>query len=49
MRIERTNVEACYEEPVLRFQLSGLLDLAYAAKRRRLRRVLAFPRPDAWP
>ncbi len=46
LRIERTNVEACYETPVLRFQLSGLLDLAYAAKRRRLRRALALPEPD---
>jgi peptidoglycan/xylan/chitin deacetylase (PgdA/CDA1 family) len=40
LRIERTNVEAFYEPELLRFQLAGLLDLAYAPKRRRLRRQL---------
>jgi peptidoglycan/xylan/chitin deacetylase (PgdA/CDA1 family) len=41
LRIERTNVEAFYELELLRFQLCGVLDLAYAPKRRRLRRALA--------
>jgi peptidoglycan/xylan/chitin deacetylase (PgdA/CDA1 family) len=40
-QIERTNVEAWLPPEVLRFQLSGVLDLVYAAKRRRLRRVFA--------
>ena len=40
LRIERTNVEADYEPALLRFQLSGLMDLAYAPKRRRLERAL---------
>lgn len=42
LRIERTNVEAFYPPDVLRFQISGLLDLAYVPKRRRLRRSLAY-------
>lgn len=45
LRIERTNVEADYEPALLRFQLSGLMDLAYARKRRRLARTLAPPSP----
>jgi peptidoglycan/xylan/chitin deacetylase (PgdA/CDA1 family) len=41
LRIERSNVEAFFEPDVLRFQLSVLPDLAYAPKRRRVRRALA--------
>jgi hypothetical protein len=41
LRIERSNVEAFYEPDLFRFQLSILPYLAYAPKRRRLRRALA--------
>jgi peptidoglycan/xylan/chitin deacetylase (PgdA/CDA1 family) len=36
--IERTNIEADWTMAEVRFYLSGLMDLAYAPKRRRLRR-----------
>ncbi len=38
MWIERTNIEADWPMAQVRFYLSGLMDLAYAPKRRRLRR-----------
>lgn len=41
--IERTNIEANWPLPQVRFYLSGLMDMAYAAKRRRLRKRLALP------
>ena len=39
LQIQRTNVEAWDSEAVVRFQLSGLLDLGYRAKRRRVNRL----------
>ena len=39
--IERTNLEASYSLDLVGFQLSGLMDLAYRRKRRRLRTALA--------
>jgi peptidoglycan/xylan/chitin deacetylase (PgdA/CDA1 family) len=41
LHIQRTNLEADYPESVVGFQLSGLLDLFYAPKRRRVNRVTA--------
>ncbi len=38
--IQRTNVEASWPIEQVRFYLSGMMDLAYAPKRRRLRRKL---------
>ncbi len=38
--IQRTNVEASWPMDDVRFYLSGIMDLAYAGKRRRLRRKL---------
>jgi hypothetical protein len=38
--IQRTNVEASWPLADVRFYLSGVMDLAYAGKRRRLRRKL---------
>ena len=38
--IDRTNVEADWPLPKVRFYLSGTMDAAYARKRRRLRRKL---------
>ena len=37
--VQRTNVEAWYPMEVLKFQLSGLLDLFYMPKRRRVNRL----------
>jgi len=39
LHIQRTNVEAGWSLDVLRFQLSGVMDLAYAPKRRRVDRL----------
>lgn len=39
LHIQRTNVEAAWSIDVLRFQLSGVMDLAYAPKRRRVDRL----------
>ena len=44
--IQRTNVEASWPIEQVRFYLSGVMDLAYAPKRRRLRRKL-LTRPSA--
>lgn len=47
LRLERTNVEADWGMELIRFQLSGLQDLRYLGKRRRLRRLLGAPRGGA--
>ncbi len=39
LHIQRTNVESSWSLDVLRFQLSGVMDLAYLAKRRRVNRL----------
>lgn len=39
LQLQRTNVEASDPDPVLRFQLSGFLDLVYLPKRRRVNRL----------
>lgn len=51
LRIERTNLEAGYSLALVRFQLSGLMDLLYARKRRRLaeRLTLDSREPAASP
>ncbi len=38
--IQRTNVEASWPIDQVKFYLSGVMDLAYASKRRRLARKL---------
>jgi peptidoglycan/xylan/chitin deacetylase (PgdA/CDA1 family) len=43
LQIQRTNVEAGWPLPVVAFQLSGALDLLYAAKRRRVNVLTAVP------
>jgi len=41
LHIQRTNLEAHYPPALVKFQLSGLLDLYYAPKRRRVNRITA--------
>ena len=38
-QIQRTNIEAEFSLPLVRFQLSGLVDLMYAGKRKRVNRL----------
>jgi peptidoglycan/xylan/chitin deacetylase (PgdA/CDA1 family) len=40
-QLDRTHLEASFSPALLRFQLSGAMDLRYAAKRRRLRPMLS--------
>ena len=40
LRVQRSNIEAGWPLPVVRFLLSGFMDLYYAPKRRRLARAL---------
>lgn len=41
LQIQRTNVEAAWPLPIVTFQLSGMLDLLYTPKRRRVNRLTA--------
>jgi peptidoglycan/xylan/chitin deacetylase (PgdA/CDA1 family) len=41
LQIQRTNIEAWYPLDLVDFQLNGLLDVLYAAKRRRVNRLTA--------
>jgi len=42
LQLQRTNVEAWDPSEVVRFQLSGLMDVYYAAKRRRINELTRF-------
>jgi peptidoglycan/xylan/chitin deacetylase (PgdA/CDA1 family) len=44
-QLDRTHLEADFPDWLVRLQLSGLMDLYYAAKRRRLRPLLSGHRP----
>jgi peptidoglycan/xylan/chitin deacetylase (PgdA/CDA1 family) len=39
LQIQRTNIEAEYPLPLVRFQLSGLVDILYTGKRRRVNKL----------
>lgn len=41
LSLDRSNVESSYSLPLVRFQLSGMMDFLYASKRRRLARKLS--------
>jgi hypothetical protein len=41
MQLQRTNIEADYSDALTRFQLSGVMDVLYAHKRRRVNRSTA--------
>lgn len=43
LQLQRTNVEADYPPSLMRFQLSGFMDLLYTPKRRRVNRLTAAP------
>jgi peptidoglycan/xylan/chitin deacetylase (PgdA/CDA1 family) len=44
-QLDRTHLEGDFPDWLVRLQLSGLMDLYYAAKRRRMRRLLTGHRP----
>ncbi|MCH7709294.1 MAG: hypothetical protein IH884_12460, partial [Myxococcales bacterium] len=43
LQLQRANLESDDPPPIVRIQLSGLMDLMYAAKRRRVNRITAAP------
>jgi peptidoglycan/xylan/chitin deacetylase (PgdA/CDA1 family) len=43
LQLQRTNIESDYPPPLMRFQLSGFMDLLFAAKRRRVNRLTSGP------
>jgi peptidoglycan/xylan/chitin deacetylase (PgdA/CDA1 family) len=50
LQLQRTNIEAHMSMATVRFQISGLMDLAYRGKRNRVNRLTAAPRsPDRSP
>jgi hypothetical protein len=40
LRVQRSNVEAAWPMPVVRFLLSGFMDVSYRPKRHRIARAL---------
>jgi peptidoglycan/xylan/chitin deacetylase (PgdA/CDA1 family) len=44
LQLQRTNIEATYPMSLVKFQLSGFLDLYYVRKRRRVNALTAMPR-----
>lgn len=48
-RLDRTHLEADFPDSLLRFQLCGLMDLRFAAKRRRLQAVFGADPPMTQP
>ena len=49
LQLQRSNLESDNPASVVRLQLSGLMDLMYAAKRRRVNRLTAAPSSQHGP